>query len=406
MNFSPPQFGFLVLAPNDWYGLWMNRQHLFSRIGQNQGMPVLFSNGLWSSWFYRAAFARNPPLGRFQFSDGVCVDHSPSLLLRPRRFPRADRVALQLGTLRLVRQFKRLCPQSAQRVLYACHPQFADYINLLPHDLLVYHAYDDFLAEDPREELRKAEDELLQRADLVICASPRVRDQFQTRSGRNDIELLINGVDFNRFAADGLHQPADLSQVPGPRIGYFGSINPKLDFQLIDRLTDNLGGMSFVFIGRVNNLAGRDHQLWSRIKTKNNVYYLGQKPGEQIPAYAQNLDVSALFYSTDSRNFGAACSPLKLFESLAAGTPVISSDIEAVRLVRHAVTIADGAQNWEDAIRTTVSLRSEEEKNNQQRQMRQLAQRHSWDRKAEILLDLIQDRLSTSSSKADAPTRR
>lgn len=391
-----PPFGFLVLAPNDWYGLWMNRQHLFSRIAQDHDMPVLFSNGLLNSWFYRDAIAHLPFLGRFELSDGVCVDQSPALLLRPRRFPRVDRLAVALGTWRLARQFKRLQPQPLQRVLYACHPRYADYIDLLPHDLLVYHAYDDFLAEDSQAELRQAEDRLLQRADLVICASPVLKERFRVRSGRTDIELMINGVDFDRFAEGGLCEPEDLCNVPRPRVGYIGSINPKLDFQLIDQLTTRLADISFLFIGRVNNLTSQDAPIWQKIIQKNNVYVLPQKSRADIPAYMQHLDASALYYSTASDNFGAACSPLKLFESLAASVPVISSDIEAVRLVKQAVTIAKNVQSWEDAIRTTVALQTKEARKKQQEQLRHLAQSHSWDRKVKILLELVEHRLSAS----------
>lgn len=408
MSPPTPQLAFIVLAPNNWHGLWMNRQHLFSRIASDHNLPVLFSNGLWSSWFRRKALASSPYLGQFVMSDGVCVDQPPALLLRPRRLEKADHMVLKMGSYRLVRQFQKLMPPSSKRVLYICHPQYADYVDYIPHDLLVYHAYDDFLHEDPRTELKEAEDQLLKRAELVLCSSPLLRNRFRERSGRTDIELLINGVDFERFSEKGLDEPQDLAPVPEPRIGYIGSINPKLDFSLIDQLTDVFLDASFVFVGRVNNLTGQNEQLWTKIIEKTNVHLLGQKPRTQIPAYVQHLDASALFYSTDSDNFGAACSPLKLFESLAAGVPVISSDIEAVRLVDQAVTIAENTQDWEAAIRAKLVQKSGPQSTVEQQELRRIALLHSWDRKVDTLLGLIQHRLPRAQDQVSsrAPEHR
>jgi len=341
---SPPNYRFIVLAPNDWNGLWTNRQQLFSRIGQQHS--VIFSNGLWDSWFKWRAIRQGPLLGRFRRVDHVWLEEPPSIWLRYHRCNLLDRFVRTLWRRRLSRQLEKVASSSKKTVLYICHPRYMEAAEDIPHNILVYHAYDDFTAGSGYNSYYDREQAILCKADAVFASSARVAKKFAERSGRKDIIFLPNGVDYDRFAKPNTDRPEAINKIAGPKIGYIGSINEKIDLALLQALTERLPQLSFVFVGRVNNLDAVSNQCWNELLAKSNVYWLDQQPKEKIPAITKQMHLCGLYYDIDEEKFGANCYPLKLHEALASGKPVISSDIEAVRSFQPIVKVARTLDDW------------------------------------------------------------
>ena len=164
---------------------------------------------------------------------------------------------------------------------------------------------------DPRET------RLLASADQVIVHSSRLH---QTKGGFNPRTALIpNGVDYRAFSAK-LEEPVDLAAVPHPRVGYIGVIKKQLDLALLVRLARARPGWSFVLVGPVGNVTGKE-QVVSELQAMPNVYLLGGKPVDRLAAYTQHVDVCLMCYEVnDYTNY---IYPLKLHEYLAAGRPTV-----------------------------------------------------------------------------------
>src|SRR5205823_13347203 len=134
-----------------------------------------------------------------------------------------------------------------------------------------------------------------------------------------------HGVDFEHFrrAQDAdLAAPDDAAGLPRPIIGYFGSLEKWIDFELIDYLAEHRPQWTFLLVGRVAVPAGR-------LSQRPNVRWLGRRPYESLPAYGKLFNAAIIPFRINQQTLH--CNPLKLREYLAMGKPIVSVDFPEVR---------------------------------------------------------------------------
>jgi glycosyltransferase involved in cell wall biosynthesis len=338
----------LVLAPNAWDGPWMNRQQLFSRLGRDR--RVLYSNGAWTTrdlWRprWRSASAR----GGWVSQDNVAVDVPPRMCIRQQRVRRLDRFVITFIANRWRTAAK---DHNGRFIAYLFHPRFAEYVESLAPDFLVYHAYD--LYERQRgwtEHLAKAQTDLVRRADLVLASSNVIADVLSQETSL-PVHTLPNGADVNAFfaAAVSTNEPPLLSQIPRPRIGYTGHLNRKVDFALIETLATRHPEWHFVLIGAVKD--GTDLRGTRGFR---NIHWLGQQHRDVVPNLVAAMDANLICNDLSDELWVKGCYPLKLHEYLAVGLPIVSADIPAVRQFADVVAIARSAEQWEHAIQASLA---------------------------------------------------
>lgn len=168
-------------------------------------------------------------------------------------------------------------------------------------------------------------------ADVVIASNPVLADRH--RPERADILLIENGVNVARFSRPA-PRPPDLPE--GILIGYHGSVQPWFDFDLFETVARDRPDWEFVVVGPVNSAVG---DAASRATALANVTFLGERPPDQMPAYAQAFDVGVLWRVVD--HMTAGMTPLKLNEYLAAGTPVVSTPLPASEAALAVLTAPD-----------------------------------------------------------------
>jgi len=109
--------------------------------------------------------------------------------------------------------------------------------------------------------------------------------------------------------------PADITAVPGPRLGYFGAIETwLLDQDLIRYVSKRRPDWHWIFIGLKTGRLD--------IEALPNVHYLGSKPYSELPRYAREFQVCVLPWTT-ANEFVSYGSPIKVREYLATGKPVV-----------------------------------------------------------------------------------
>ena len=163
--------------------------------------------------------------------------------------------------------------------------------------------------------------------------------------------LITHGVDYEKFSTAGAkanNTPDDMKHIEGPIVGFIGGVDyHTFDPELFLGTAKRLPNCQFVLIGNCSL-----EEDWC---TLPNVHLLGQKPYDQVADYMSACD--ALIMPWNKSDWIKACNPIKMKEYLATGRPVITTDFPALQPYRHLVRLADGAEEFANAI--TDSLMSE-----------------------------------------------
>jgi glycosyltransferase involved in cell wall biosynthesis len=196
-------------------------------------------------------------------------------------------------------------------------PNSIDVVEALSPRTVIYHCIDDYaeFTGAPREAFARMERRLLARADLTVVSSRRLLELKQ--GGARRISYVPHGVDAEFFATSGLGDvlPGDMPGIGKPVAGFVGRIGDWIDLELVISAAKSLPDWSFVLIGPAT-------VDLSPLEGLANVHILGRKDYEQIPNYIRRFDVALMPFR--SSKLVDSVNPLKLYEYLATGTPVVS----------------------------------------------------------------------------------
>ncbi len=275
-------------------------------------------------------------------------------------------LARQLNRRLLGRQLRQAMASMGMHnpLVWSSLPSAVDVLDLLDPAAVIYYCGDDFsaLAGVDHTAVQRQEQQLVDRADLVLAASAALQARFPAAKTR----LLAHGVDARPFASDYL-RPADLPYGK-PIMGFYGSLSNWLDTDLLLEVARALPHWNLVLIGPL--------QCDLRtLLTLPNVHWLGPRSHSQLPAYVQHWQVSLLPFLDNAQI--RACNPLKLREYLATGKPLVSTDFPALDGYRQHVQIARGAEDFVQAIcQAALDAPTQE--------LQWLEQLHSWSEVAQL----------------------
>lgn len=188
--------------------------------------------------------------------------------------------------------------------------------------------------------------ELCRRADAVIVCSERLREMKRALTDR--LHLIPNGVDPGHYAgvldrAGAL--PPEAAGWARPVFGYTGTVHPdRVDVELVEALSRKLARGSIALVGP-NLLAADDVR---RISSRGNVHVVGPVPYARVPEYMRAFDVCITPHRMTP--FTESLNPIKLWEYLAAGKPIISTDVAGFRDYPHLVSIARTPEEFHRAM--------------------------------------------------------
>ena len=189
-------------------------------------------------------------------------------------------------------------------------------------------------------ELVERERLLLSRADIVFTGGRRLFES-KSRHHRN-VHFFGCGVDVEHFARArdaGTPLATELDALPGPVLGYFGVIDERLDYALIDRLAERYPHGSVVFVGPLAKVDA------SELPKRPNLHWLGQRSYADLPSYVKGFDVCLMPFALNAAT--EFINPTKTLEYMAAGKPIVSTAVpDVVRNFTPIVRVADSAEEF------------------------------------------------------------
>jgi glycosyltransferase involved in cell wall biosynthesis len=200
-----------------------------------------------------------------------------------------------------------------------------------PIDL--YSAAED-LSIDDRDRLIRAE-ERLRRWATVVTGGMGLAERFRGAAG---------GTHWLPFGCD-LRPTPDEAGVPKsigyPRLTVVGELDWRVDEALLEAIAVSRPEWNLVLVGPRREPWGR------RLERLGNVHWLGRIPSERIPSIVRDCDLTLIPYRLTE--WTAACLPVKVFEYLAQGKPVVATPLPELALLRDVVTVVSPS-HFETAI--------------------------------------------------------
>lgn len=267
---------------------------------------------------------------------------------------------------------------TVQPVVYYSSAAHVDLVKKFNPSLVVFDSVD-----EPSDEFamwKPYYQRALHTADVVLATSDKLYEM--ARKTNPHTYLVPNGCDYHHFsqAASGmLPVPTDLKDIARPVIGYIGVVATWCDLQLVERIAHEFAHCSVVMVGPLYNI--------SRVPRASNLLWLGFKPYEQLAAYAGSFDVGIIPFKRSSMI--EAVNPIKMWEYMAAGLPVVTTDIPETTKYGDLILTS---RNQSEFMHNLLRSLNEDTLEQKTRRM-ELARMNSWEQRARQIVNIIETRL-------------
>lgn len=262
-------------------------------------------------------------------------------------------------------------------VIWSYHPFFPQVFNLFPQAKKVFDTVDNW-AEHPvyakvQARLKQNYQTIQKIADIIFTVSPKLQELF---SGHQKVVWIPNGVDVEHFSQ--AKHPEQFVDLPQPYVAYVGVIQERLNVSLLEQVAQLLPQIHFVLAGPV--WAGTELEGLPQLP---NVHFIGQVPYQDLPNLLHRASAGIIPHHVN--RFTASMNPLKLYEYLASGLPVVSTPVQGSEQFASGVHLAATPELFAAAIVEATHITTQERQN-----LKRLMQDHTWDQRVDQMLNVIQ----------------
>ncbi len=380
----------IFVSLEDWDEVWRRNQFLCAGLARRfpdrkilfVGLPRDVSHGLRRG---RLGALRAAPLRAVPEYPNITLLHP--LKVFPNTLPWGRRANEALARRQVQRAASAL---GITRPLLWLNPHSAVHMaGRMGERAVVYDITDDWISLTQKEWLRRlttAQDAALcGRADAVIVCSQKLFDM--KRSLTENLHLVPNGVDAAHYRRV-QDTVAPLSEATAgwarPVLGYTGTIHPdRVDVGLVEALARRFAHGTVALVGP-NHLPAPDE---ARLRALGNVQLTGPVPYAQVPDYMRAFDVCITPHQMTP--FTESLNPIKLWEYLAGGKPIVSMDVAGFRDYPQFVRIAATTETFLEACEAALA-----EGQTGQAARQTETQQHSWESRLDAVEAVMRDCLS------------
>lgn len=260
-------------------------------------------------------------------------------------------------------------------VINAFNPIIGDsLVGKFSEELLIYYCYDEISAANwCKQHGGRKEASFMKKVDGIITTSEGL---LQSKNPFNPNTFLVkNGVDTELFCQ--AYNPE--IKIDNPIIGYIGSVDDRLDYDLLETVIKTHEGFDFHFVGRTTFPEGR-----KRLSIYSNVTFFGGQQPEKLPVFLKSFDVGVIPFVKNE--FTRNIYPLKINEYLAAGKPVVTTDFADLSDFEGVVSIASSPSLFIEEIQKELLTNSKEKMEQRVR----IARGNSWETRVSKVNEIIE----------------
>ena len=351
---------FVLLSTADWdHPLWTNKQHVACSLA-DLGHRVLYVDSLG----VRAPRGDRSDAGRIvrRLKRGLRTPRQvrPNLwVISPLVLPGQSRgvlgrlnrwsLGISLFVADLILDFRK-------PLLWTFNPQTRHYLSLRKFYASIYHCVDRIQAQPgmPSDAIETAELDLCGAVNAVFTTAPQLQQSLaELNAGTHFFGNVADAKFFSRALDPVAAVPADLPQGSAPILMFVGAIDAyKLDLPMLETLVARHPEWNLVLVGPVGETDPSTDV--SGLERFPNVYLLGPKPYEALPAYLAQADVALL--PLQLNDYTRHMYPMKFFEYLAAGRLVVATAIPSLQdQADVALLCPDDLEAFSSAIRRALN---------------------------------------------------
>ncbi|MDI7276181.1 MAG: glycosyltransferase [Anaerolineae bacterium] len=362
----------VCISTQAWGYLWTRKQRFMDRFAQ-LGYRVLYVEPIEPFLWQWKGQGHNQSLGMTaqvnQVKPNLHVLSLPVMLPFSRRYRLLNWLNQRRAIPIIGRCMDRLDMRSP--IVWTYTPLVGKRISALGGRRLVYDCVDAFGQYPGMGRFAQGmEDDLLRRADVALVTSESLLARASRLASR--VHLVPNGVDaglLRRATLPETEIPADLANLPRPIVGFVGALAEWVDLEAIRVLAERRPSWSIVLIGPWERRSGL-----AMLARYSNLSLLGYRPKESLPGYLKGFDVCICPFRPGE--LASAADPLKVYEYLAAGKPVVVSGLPAMRRLAGLLYIAEEPGTYVEQVEKALGEHDEE----RVRQRLAFAEGRSWDR--------------------------
>ena len=224
---------------------------------------------------------------------------------------------------------------------------------------------------------------------VVATAEKLYEDVLSFRNSPKNVICSGNGVDIRHFNGipDESNIPDELRAVVNdtkPIIGYFGALAKWFDYELVKKAAERRPDYIFMLIGPL--YGDLDEKVINDLKNHSNIIVTGAIDYNVLPDIANHFTVATIPFLIN--DITESTSPIKLFEYMSMGKPVVTTPMRECLKIPE-VMIAKDVEEYVACIDHAVSIMEGPQRTEYEKKMMRLAENHSWDKKAEEIIDLL-----------------
>ena len=356
----------IVFCHLRWDFVYQRPQHLLTRLAQHYNVVVVEEPMYHDGESFMKTWSPAPNVT-------ICQPHTPC---HAAGF-HDDQIPLVQPLL------AQIAPKGEDPIVWFYTPMALPLLQSLHPSLVVYDCMDELASfKNSPKQLLQRESALLNLADLVFTGGPSL---YEAKHGRNaNVHCFSSSVDVDHFsqALDRLNSHPAHREVGGPRLGFYGVIDERLDLDLLAAVADAHSQWQVIVVGPVVKIDP------DSLPQRDNIHYFGQQSYEALPQFLAGWDICLLpFAMNEATRF---ISPTKVLEYMAADLPIVSTPItDIVKPYGDVVAIAADPAAFVEACEAALAMDANAREAMSQR-MREIVAATSWNATTTRMRELMQ----------------